>query len=137
MKEMTGNSVRCLGFALCLACLWVGLMIVPAFAEEKVSKKGEPSTAQKGTGLSTDNLQKQIGELEGQIQKLREQSLALQEKTRAKLQAHIDGLKQQRDTLIPRIEKLRDNSETAWQDIKENIQNAIEDLKTSVDTMEK
>jgi uncharacterized protein YoxC len=75
--------------------------------------------------------------LDGEIQKLREQSLELQEKTRAKLQAQLEGFKQQRDTLIPRIEKLRDNSETAWQDIKENIQKAIEDLKASVETMEK
>ena len=63
--------------------------------------------------------------------------MELQEKTRAKLQAHLEGLKQQRENLIPRIEKLRDNSETAWQDIKGNIQKAIEDLKASVDTMEK
>jgi uncharacterized coiled-coil DUF342 family protein len=106
-------------------------------AEGGTTPKGPAASSQKDTSLSTDNLQKQINDLDGQIQKLREQSLELQEKTRAKLQAHLDGLKQQRDNLIPRIEKLRDNSETAWQDIKGNIQKAIEDLKASVDTMEK
>jgi len=63
--------------------------------------------------------------------------LALQEKTRATLQAQLDILKREQDTLIPRIEKLRDTSERAWQDIKEKIQKAIEDLKASVSTMEK
>ena len=85
---------------------------------------------------------KQVGEtvrelgLDGQIQKLREKSLQLQEKTRAKLQAQLEHFKKERDTLVPRIEKLRDNSELAWQDIKENIQKVIEDLNTSVDTIQ-
>ncbi|MEC4682006.1 MAG: hypothetical protein VST67_15085, partial [Nitrospirota bacterium] len=82
-------------------------------------------------------LQKQITALDSQIKKLREQSLALQEKTRATLQAQLDILKREQDTLIPRIEKLRDTSERAWQDIKEKIQKAIEDLKASVSTMGK
>jgi peptidoglycan hydrolase CwlO-like protein len=122
---------------LCIACLGLAVGVVPVAAENGESKKGSASTSQKNNGLSTDNLQKQISDLDVQIQKLREQSIELQEKTRAKLQAQLDGLRQQRDTLLPRIEKLRDNSETAWQDIKENIQKAIEDLKASVDTMEK
>ncbi len=120
---------------LILACFWLGFAVVPAAAETEAKKKIPAPTSQKDSGLSTENLQKQISDLDGQIQKLREQSLALQERTRAKLQSQLDGLKQQRDTLIPRIEKLRDNSELAWQDIKENIQKAIEDLNTSVDTI--
>ena len=131
------NLNRQLGLVLLFACLWMGYTVFPAAAEGGVSKQGAPSPTPKDSGVSSENLQKQITDLDGQIQKLREQSLALQEKTRAKLQEQLDTFKQQRDTLIPRIEKLRDNSETAWQDIKENIQKAIEDLKTSVDTMEK
>jgi len=137
MKGISGKMNHLLSLVWCLACLWVGLSGVPAAAEGGAGTNAAASTPSTDSGLSTDNLQKQITDLDGQIQKLRKQSLALQEKTREKLQAQLDGLKQQRDTLIPRIEKLRDNSETAWQDIKENIQKAIEDLKTSVDTMEK
>lgn len=133
----TRKLSRQLGFVLCFVCLWIGLTVVPAAAEGGASKKEAASAPQKNGELSSDNLQKQITDLDGQIQKLREQSLALQEKTRAKLQEQLDNFKQQRDTLIPRIEKLRDNSETAWQDIKENIQKAIEDLKSSVDTIKK
>ena len=133
----TRRMSRQLGIGLCFVCLCIGLTVFPVAAQGGTSKKGAPSTPQKDSGLSTDNLQKQITDLDRQIQKLREQSLALQEKTRTKLQAQLEGFKQQRDTLIPRVEKLRDNSETAWQDIKENIQKAIEDLKTSVETMEK
>jgi len=117
--------------------LWLGLCVVPVAAEGGTTPKGPAASSQKDTNLSSDNLQKQINDLDGQIQKLREQSLELQEKTRAKLQDQLSSLKQQRDTLLPRIEKLRDNSETAWHDIKENIQKAIEDLKASIDTMEK
>ena len=131
----TMRSPFSIGFMI--ACLWLGLAVIPAVAEGEASKKGSTATSEKSSVLSTDNLQKQITDLDGQIKKLREQSLALQEKTRAKLQSQLDILKQQRDTLIPRIEKLRDNSERAWQDIKENIQKAIEDLKASVDTMDK
>ena len=137
MAKISQSINSRLSFGLCLACLWIGLTVAPVSAEGDASKKGAAAASKKDSDLSTDNLQNQISALDGQIQKLREQSLALQEKTRAKLQDQLDGLKQQRDTLIPRIEKLRDNSETAWQDIKENIQKAIEDLKTSVDTMEK
>ncbi len=90
-----------------------------------------------GSTGSTDALHDQITDLENQIQKLREQSLELQEKTRAKLKSQLEYLQKQRDTLIPRIEKLRDHSETAWQDVKENIQKAIEDLKQSVDVLQK
>ncbi|MCA9479523.1 MAG: hypothetical protein KC545_04070 [Nitrospira sp.] len=86
---------------------------------------------------TTENLHEQIDDLEAQIQKLREQSLELQERTRLRLKAQIDLLQKQRDSLVPRIERLRDTSETAWQDIKENIQKAIEELKQSVDVMEK
>ncbi len=100
------------------------------------SRKPGPVAAG-GDDFSTENLNKQITDLETQIQKLRDQSIELQEKTRAKLQAQLDNFKKQQDTLIPRIEQLRDNSETAWQDIKENIQKAIEDLKLSVDSMKK
>ena len=128
---------RQFGIGLFFGFLWLGLTVFPVAAESKTTPKGAAASSQKDTGLSTDNLQKQINDLDGQIQKLREQSLELQQKTRAKLQAQLNGLKQQRDTLLPRVEKLRDNSETAWQDIKENIQKAIEDLKASVDKMEK
>jgi len=133
----TRRLSRRLGFVLCFVCLWIGLTVVPAAAVGGASKQEAASPTPKDDGLSSENLQKQITDLDGQIQKLREQSLALQERTREKLQTQLDNFKQQRDTLIPRIEKLRDNSETAWQDIKENIQKAIEDLKSSVDTMEK
>ncbi|MDH3770681.1 MAG: hypothetical protein OET79_06820 [Nitrospirota bacterium] len=137
MKGIPGKMNRSLSLVWCLAYLWVGLFGVPAAAEGGAGNNPGASTPSNDGSLSTDNLQKQITDLDGQIQKLREQSIELQEKTREKLQAQLDSLKQQRDTLIPRIEKLRDNSETAWQDIKENIQKAIEDLKTSVDTIEK
>jgi TolA-binding protein len=128
---------RQFGIGLLFAFLWLGLIVVPVAAEGGTTPKGSAVSSKKDTGLSTDKLQKQINDLDSQIQDLREKSLELQQKTRAKLQAQLDGLKQQRDTLLPRIEKLQDNSETAWKDIKENIQKAIEDLKASVDTMEK
>ncbi len=128
---------RPFGIGLVIACLWLGFAGIPAAAEGEASKKGSAATAEKNSVLSTDNLQKQITALDSQIKKLREQSLALQEKTRATLQAQLDILKREQDTLIPRIEKLRDNSERAWQDIKEKIQKAIEDLKASVSTMGK
>jgi len=139
MKYIRANQTmgRQFGIGLFFGFLWLGLSVVPVAAEGKATPKGSAGSSQKDTSLSTDNLQKQINDLDGQIQKLREQSLELQQKTRAKLQAQLNGLKQQRDTLLPRVEKLRDNSETAWQDIKENIQKAIEDLKASVDKMEK
>ena len=132
----SNNVGQRIGIGILCACLWLGILVVTVAAEGAASQKGSASISQKGNGLSTDNLQKQITDLDGQIQKLREQSLALQEKTRAKLQAQLDGLKQQRDTLIPRIERLQDNSQRAWEDIKVNIQKTIEDLKTSVQTIE-
>lgn len=133
----TRKLSRQVGLVCSFAFLWIGFTVVPAVAEGGETKQGAASSSSKDGGLSSDNLQKQITDLDGQIQKLRAQSLELQEKTRAKLQEQLDSFKQQRDTLIPRIEKLRDNSETAWQDIKDNIQKAIEDLKTSVDTLDK
>ena len=126
-----------LGIMVCVVCLVMGLTALSAFAEGSTSNKETASSSKKDNGLSNENLHKQITDLDGQIQKLRKQSIELQEKTRAKLQAQLDTLKKQRDTLVPRIEKLRDNSETAWRDIKDNIQKAIEDLKTSVDSMGK
>ena len=134
VKQTMGRQF---GIGLLFAFLWLGLSAFPMSAEGGSTPKEPRASSKKDTSLSSDNLQKQINDLDGQIQNLREKSLELQQKTRAKLQAQLDGLKQQRDTLLPRIEKLQDNSETAWQDIKENIQKAIEDLKASVDTMEK
>lgn len=121
--------MRQCAIGIMVGCLWLSFGTAPALAEGGDAK----SNSEQGT----DNLAKQITDLDGQIQKLREQSLALQEKTKAKLQQQLEILKKQRDTLVPRIEKLRDNSELAWQDIKENIQRAIQDLKTSVETIEK
>ena len=134
VKQTLGRQF---GIGLLFAFLWFGLSVVPVSAESGTTPKGSAISSKKDTNLSTDNLQKQINDLDGQIQNLREKSLELQQKTRAKLQAQLDGLRQQRDTLLPRIEKLQDNSEAAWKDIKENIQKAIEDLKASVDTIEK
>ena len=138
MRELLANLNMSRAFVLGVALSWFGLSlgVLPAGADGGAKKNVAPSSPQTDN-LSTDNLQKQIGDLDVQIQKLKEQSLELQEKTRAKLQMQLEGLKQQRDTLLPRIEKLRDTSETAWQDIKENIQKTIEDLKASVDSMEK
>jgi TolA-binding protein len=133
VKQKLGRQF---GIGLLFAFLWFGLSVFPVSAESGTTPKSAISS-KKDTSLSTDNLQKQINDLDGQIQNLREKSLELQQKTRAKLQAQLDGLRQQRDTLLPRIEKLQDNSEAAWKDIKENIQKAIEDLKASVDTIEK
>ena len=133
----TWSLIRQWGVVLCFAYLWIVLPVGSVGAVGGTGSKEASSPSQKDGSLSSETLQKQITDLDGQIQNLRAQSLALQEKTRAKLQEQLDSFKQQRDTLIPRIEKLRDNSETAWQDIKENIQKAIEDLKTSVDTMDK
>ncbi len=133
-QKKMGKTLR---LGLALAGFWVGLVVAPVAAEGEAKRNTPTSTSQKDSGLSTDTLQKQITELDGQIQKLREQSLELQEKTQAKLQAQLEFLKQERDTLIPRIEKLRDNSELAWQDIKGNIQKAIEDLNASVHAMKK
>lgn len=134
VKQKLGRQF---GIGLLFAFLWFGLSVVSVSAESGTTSKGSAISSKKDTNLSTDNLQKQINDLDGQIQNLREKSIELQQKTRAKLQAQLDGLKQQRDTLLPRIEKLQDNSEAAWKDIKENIQKAIEDLKASVDTIEK
>jgi cell division protein FtsB len=126
-----------LGMGLIVCSLFIGTGASLGAAEGASSKKAPRSIATGGDDLSTDSLNEQITDLDAKIQKLREQSLELQEKTRAKLQAQLESLKKQQDTLIPRIEKLRDNSETAWQDIKENIQKAIEDLKLSADSMKR
>jgi DNA anti-recombination protein RmuC len=105
---------------------------------EQVTKPQTPGPPAAGKNdVTTESLNKQITDLDAQIQKLRDQSLELQEKTRAKLQSQLENLKKQQDVLLPRIEQLRDNSETAWEEIKENIQKAIEDLKQSVDSMKK
>jgi len=135
--QKTRGAILMLGIGLVVASLSLGTSVSLVAAEGPSSNKPPRPTAAGGDDLSTDSLNKQITDLDAQIQKLREQSLELQEKTRAKLQAQLDTLKKQQDTLIPRIERLRDNSETAWQDIKENIQKAIEDLKLSADSMKK
>ncbi|PJA78156.1 MAG: hypothetical protein CO149_05565 [Nitrospirae bacterium CG_4_9_14_3_um_filter_51_5] len=126
-----------LGMGWIVACLSLGTGVSSVSAEGTAGKNIPGPTSAGGDEFSTDNLNKQITDLETQIQKLRDQSLELQEKTRAKLQGQLDNFKKQQDILIPRIEQLRDNSEMAWQDIKENIQKAIEDLKLSVDSMKK
>jgi predicted RNase H-like nuclease (RuvC/YqgF family) len=126
-----------LGMGLLGAYLFIVIGVSLAGAESVSGHKDPGPTAVGKEDASTDSLNKQINDLDAQIQKLRDQSLELQEKTRAKLQAQLENLKKQQDTLIPRIERLRDDSETAWQEIKENIQKAIEDLKLSVDTMKK
>lgn len=121
-----------------LIMFMIGLMI--SFGAIQADAAGNLPSGQGAGGKSestTENLHEQIDDLEVQIQKLREQSIELQEKTRLKLKAQIEYLQKQRDSLVPRIEKLRDTSETAWQDIKENIQKAIEELKKSADVMEK
>ncbi len=135
LQKTRGAAFR-LGSGCILACLFLGIGVPIVSAEDPAGKKTGPGTA-RVDDLSTESLNKQITDLEIQIQKLRDQSIELQEKTRAKLQAQLDIFKKQQDTLIPRIEQLRDNSETAWQDIKENIQKAIEDLKLSVDSIKK
>jgi predicted RNase H-like nuclease (RuvC/YqgF family) len=124
-----------LGVALILTGLFLVIELPPVAADSP--SPAQASTTPHGDEFSTENLNKQINDLDAQIQKLRDQSSELQEKTRAKLQAQLEMLKKQQDTLIPRIEKLRTNSETAWEEIKENIQKAIEDLKNSVDAMNK
>ena len=116
-----------------LCFFWAFGPFLAQSAEPPSSRKTDSSKSD----TTTENLHEQINDLESQIQKLRAQSLELQEKTRLKLRAQIDLLQKQRDSLVPRIERLRDNSETAWQDIKENIQKAIEELKRSVNVMEK
>jgi TolA-binding protein len=136
LQKTRGAPLR-VGVGLVAALLFLGTGVALVAAEAASSNKASEATAVGGDDLSTDNLNKQINDLDAQIQKLRDQSLELQEKTRAKLQAQLENFKKQQDSLIPRIEKLRDNSETAWQDIKENIQKAIEDLKLSVDSMKK
>ncbi|MDR4461316.1 MAG: hypothetical protein MRJ67_12520 [Nitrospirales bacterium] len=136
LLQKTRGAVSLLGIGWIMACLFLGSGVSLVSAEDRAGKK-TGSVAAGGDEFSTENLNKQITDLETQIQKLRDQSIELQEKTRAKLQAQLENFKKQQDTLIPRIEQLRDNSETAWQDVKENIQKAIEDLKLSVDSMKK
>ncbi len=130
------NMRKRLAVGVFLVCFLFGPALVSVAAEGGANQKSPASSSQDNMGLSTDTLQKQITDLDSQIQKLREKSLELQEKTRAKLQAQLEYFKKERDTLVPRIEKLRDNSELAWQDIKENIQKVIEDLNASVDTVQ-
>lgn len=120
-----------------VAGLCLGTDTCPVAAGEESSGNLPGPVSPGREGLSTDSLDKQITDLDAQIQKLRDQSLDLQEKTRAKLQAQLEILRKQQDTLIPRIEKLRSDSETAWEEIKENIQKAVEDLKLSVDSLNK
>ncbi len=138
MRHVSANQKmsKPLGLGVFLVCLWLGVAVVPVAAEGGTNKKSPASSSQENADFSTGTLQQQITDLDGQIQKLREKSLELQEKTRAKLQAQLEHFKKERDSLVPRIEKLRDNSELAWQDIKENIQKVIEDLNTSVDTIQ-
>ena len=136
LLQKTRGAASLLGMGWIMACLFLGSGVSLGSAEDRAGKK-TGSVAAGADEFSTENLNKQITDLDTQIQKLRDQSIELQEKTRAKLQAQLENFKKQQDTLIPRIEQLRDNSETAWQDIKENIQKAIEDLKLSVDSMKK
>jgi TolA-binding protein len=135
--QKTRRATLRMGILLAAVTLSLGFGVSLVAAEGASSNKAPGPTAPGGDDLSTDSLNKQINDLEVQIQKLRDQSLELQEKTRAKLQAQLENFKKQQDTLIPRIEQLRDNSETAWKDIKVNIQKAIEDLKLSVESMKK
>jgi septal ring factor EnvC (AmiA/AmiB activator) len=135
-KKTRGDTLRLgIGLVVIIFFLVAGVSIVAA---EGISNSKVPGpTATGRDDFSTESLNKQITDLDAQIQKLRDQSLELQEKTRAKLQAQLEILKKQQDTLIPRIEKLRNDSETAWEEVKENIQKAVEDLKHSVDAMNK
>ncbi len=135
--QQTRRATLRMGILWAVVTLSLGFGVSPVAAEGAPGSKAPGPTTEGRDDLSTDNLNKQINDLDAQIKKLRDQSLELQQKTRAKLQAQLDNFKKQQDTLIPRIEMLRDNSETAWQDIKENIQKAIEDLKLSVDSMKK
>lgn len=135
--QKTRDATLRVGMGLIVASLLIGTGFSLVGAEDAPGKKASVPTAAGKDDLSTESLNKQINDLDSQIQKLRDQSLELQEKTRAKLQAQLDHFKKQQDTLIPRIEKLRDDSETAWQDIKGNIQKAVEDLKLSIDSMKK
>ncbi len=138
MRKLVANQNMSTPLALgvFVVCFWLSVVVIPVAAEDGATKKSSDASSQGVTGLTTDTLQEQITDLDGQIQRLREKSLELQEKTRAKLQAQLEQFKKERDNLVPRIEKLRDNSELAWQDIKENIQKVIEDLNTSVDTIQ-
>lgn len=136
MKNTCGAPVG-LGIGLIIACLSLGADILPVAAENTSNARVSGSDTTGEEDFSAESLNKQINDLDAQIQKLRDQSLELQEKTRAKLQVQLEMLKKQQDSLIPRIEKLRIDSETAWEEIKENIQKAVEDLKHSVDSMKK
>jgi len=91
-----------LSIALTVAGWGLGLNVSSAEAESAVSKKTPAAASSPSDDSSTDSLQNQISNLDIQIQKLREQSWELQEKTRAKLQEQLEIMKTQRDTLIPR-----------------------------------
>ena len=60
-----------LALGLCLACFWLGLTVLPVAAEGEAKKKASASSSQKDSELSTDNLQKQITDLDAQVEPVR------------------------------------------------------------------
>ena len=84
-----------------------------------------------------DHLRKELNDLDGQIEQLRSQTQAIQEKAKDKIQEKLEALKEQKKSLLPRIENLRNSSEQAWKEMKEGIVKAVDNLKQSVDRASK
>lgn len=79
-----------------------------------------------------DHLQRQIKELEHEIERLREKAQPLQDDVKHKIEEQLKKLQAQKDAIIVKLNKIREGSGEAWEELKQGLLNALEDLKRSI-----
>ena len=136
------HKVRCVGVILFLVA-W-GIAPDFSFAESSNATNSVAPESQKAVGQAKDfateqkqelenHLRNELNELDHQIEELRSQTQAIQEKAKDKIQERLEALREQKKSLLPRIENLKNSSEQAWKEMKEGIVKAVDNLKQSVD----
>ncbi len=129
-------------FSVFLLISWLAFPFLSYSATEKTS----PSSTQGRSGTLKDNLasamkekqeferyiRKQLKNLEGKAEVLREKSTELHESTKSQLHENLEKLKEQKQELLAKMEELRNSGENRWQDIRQSILKTMKDLEHSL-----